>query len=159
MKRKENIQGMGPKNPRKENSQGKGPKNPRKENSQGMGPKNPRKENSQGSGPQNRGEEKTVRVGTLAVEVEKMKSELFEAEKSLLADKESASKSTGSCVTQASEWEERHRHRAKSRGTTRSTAGHEELHGEHGDQSIERVKRERKSSGMRGRERRSPRRV
>jgi len=70
-----------------------------------------------------------------------MKSELFEVEKSLLADKELASKSTGSCATQASEWEERQKHRAKSRGTTRSTVGHEELHRRHGDQSIESEKR------------------
>ena len=49
-KRKENSQGMGPKNPRT-NSQGMGPKNPRT-NSQGMGPKNPRT-NSQGMGPKN----------------------------------------------------------------------------------------------------------
>ena len=34
-----------------------------------------------------------------------MKSELFEAEKSLLADKELAAKWSGSCATQASEWE------------------------------------------------------
>ena len=43
----------------------------------------------------------------------KMKSELFEAEKSLLADKELASKLTGSGATQASEWEERQRLRAE----------------------------------------------
>ena len=71
-----------------------------------------------------------------------MKSELFEVEKSLLADKELASKSTRSCATQASEREERKRHRAKSRGSTRSTAGNEELHRRHGDQSIESEKRE-----------------
>ena len=65
-------------------------------------------------------------MGTLAVEVEKTRSELFEAEKSLLADKELASKSSGSCATHASEWEERQKHRAKSRGT-RSAAGHEEI--------------------------------
>ena len=56
--------------------------------------------------PRTRGEDKTARVGTLAVEVEKMKSELFEAEMSLLADKELAFKLIGSCATQASEWEE-----------------------------------------------------
>ena len=82
-------------------------------------------------------------MGTLAVEIEKTKSELFEEEKSLLADKELASKSTGSCATPASESEERQRDRAKSRGTTRRTAGHEELHRRHGDQSIESEKRER----------------
>merc|ERR1712136_154153 len=58
-------------------------------------------------------EEKTVRVGTMAVEVEKMKAELSEAERTLLADKELASKLTGSCATQASEWEERQRLRAE----------------------------------------------
>ena len=51
-----------------------------------------------------------------------MKSELFEAEKSVLADKELASESSGTCATQASEWEERQKHKAKSRGTTRSNA-------------------------------------
>ena len=58
-------------------------------------------------------EEKTVRLGTLAVEVEKMKSELSESEKTLLADQELVSKLTGSCSTQASEWEERQRLRAE----------------------------------------------
>merc|ERR1712012_90889 len=58
-------------------------------------------------------EQKTARVGTLAVEVEKMKSELSEAEKTLLADQELASKLTGSCAAQASEWEERQRLRAE----------------------------------------------
>ena len=66
-----------------------------------------------GSLPRNQQEENTVRVGTLAVEVEKMKSELFEAEKSLLQDKELASKLSGSCATQASEWEERQKLQAK----------------------------------------------
>ena len=57
-------------------------------------------------------EEKTVRVGTLAVEVEKMKSVLSVSEKTLLADQEMASK-LEHCSTQASEWEERQRLRAK----------------------------------------------
>ena len=48
-------------------------------------------------------EEKTVRHGSLAVEVEKMKSQLSEAQRTLSADKELASKLDGSCATQASE--------------------------------------------------------
>ena len=58
-------------------------------------------------------EEKTVRQGTLAVEVEKMKSELSEAERTLLADEQLASKLAGNCTTQASEWEVRQRMRAE----------------------------------------------
>ena len=42
-----------------------------------------------GSLPRSQQEGKTARVGTLAVEVEKLKSELFEAEKSLSQDKKS----------------------------------------------------------------------
>ena len=67
-------------------------------------------------------EEKTVRVGTLAVEVEKMKSELSEAEKSLLQDKELASKLSGSCATQASEWEKSTETGVARRGTERTSA-------------------------------------
>ena len=48
-------------------------------------------------------EEKTVRLGTLAVEVKKMRAELCGQERSLLADKELASKSARSCTTHASE--------------------------------------------------------
>ena len=58
-----------------------------------------------GSLPRCQQEEETVPMTTLAVEVEKMKSELFEAEKSLLQDKELASKLSGSCATQARQWE------------------------------------------------------
>ena len=47
-------------------------------------------------------EEKTVRLGTLAVEVKKMRAELCGQERSLLADKELASKSARSCTTHAS---------------------------------------------------------
>ena len=57
-------------------------------------------------------EEKTMRQGTLSVEVQKMKSELSETERTLFADKEMASKLAGNCSTQASEWEERQRMRA-----------------------------------------------
>ena len=57
-------------------------------------------------------EEKTMLQGTLSVKVEKMKSELFEAERTLFADKEMASKLADNCSTQASEWEERQRMRA-----------------------------------------------
>ena len=56
--------------------------------------------------------EKTVRVGTLAVEVVTMKSVLSVSEKTLLADQEMASK-LKNCSTQAYEWEERQRLRAK----------------------------------------------
>ena len=52
-----------------------------------------------GSLPRNQQEEQTARVGTLVVEVEKMKSELFEAEKSLPQHEELASKWSGSCAT------------------------------------------------------------
>ena len=54
-------------------------------------------------------EEKTVRQGSLAVEVEKPKFQLCEAKSTLLADKELVSKLDGSCAAQASEWEERQR--------------------------------------------------
>ena len=54
-------------------------------------------------------EEKTVRQGSLAVEVEKPKFQLSEAKSTLLAGKELASKLDGSCAAQASEWEERQR--------------------------------------------------
>ena len=43
----------------------------------------------------------------------RQRSELSEAEKTLLADKDLASKLAGSCTTQASEWEERQRLRAE----------------------------------------------
>ena len=48
-----------------------------------------------------------------------MKSELFEAEKSLLTDKKLASKLTGSCATQASEWEEHQKLQAKKSAQAR----------------------------------------
>ena len=54
-------------------------------------------------------EEKTVRQGSLAVEVEKPKFELSEAKNTLLVGEELASKLEGSCGAQVSEWEERQR--------------------------------------------------
>ena len=51
-------------------------------------------------------EEKTVRAETMAVEVEKMRSEFFEAEMPLLADRVSAFKLNGSCVALSPQWEE-----------------------------------------------------
>ena len=58
-------------------------------------------------------EEKTMLQETLSVKIEKMKSELFVAARTLFADKEMASKLTENCSTQASEWEERQRLRAE----------------------------------------------
>ena len=66
-------------------------------------------------------EEKTVRQKSMAVDVREMKSERTEAESTLLADGELASKLHGSCAVQALVWEERQRLRAEgllaSRGT------------------------------------------
>ena len=67
-------------------------------------------------------EEKTVRVEALAVEVEKMKSEHFEAEQRLLQDKELASKWSGSCATHASEREKPTETAVARRGTERTSA-------------------------------------
>ena len=74
-------------------------------------------------------------MGTLAVEVVKMKSELFEAEKSLLQDKELASKLTGSCAIQAPRvGEVPQRTRVARRGTEKMSATvatmatHEQVH-------------------------------
>ena len=75
-----------------------------------------------GSLPRDQQEEKTFRVGTLAVGVEKMKSELFEAEKSLLQDKGLASKSSGSCATHARQWENPTETTVARRGTERASA-------------------------------------
>ena len=66
-------------------------------------------------------EEKTVRQKSLAADVREMKSERTEAESTLLADGELASKLDGSFAVQAFVWEERQKLRAEgllaSRGT------------------------------------------
>ena len=58
----------------------------------------------------------------MVVEVEKVKSELFEAEKSLLQDRELASKLSGSCATQAPDWEKSTETAVARRGTERTSA-------------------------------------
>ena len=65
--------------------------------------------------------EKTGRQGNLSDEVEKLKSQLYDGESTLPADKEPASNLDGSCAARAPEWEERRRFRAEELVTIHDT--------------------------------------
>jgi len=58
-------------------------------------------------------EKHQVQMGNLGVEVEKMKGDLSEAQKTLQADQDLAAKLSSSCSVQGSEWEERQKVRAE----------------------------------------------
>ena len=86
--------GNGTQEPKKTKQPGSGTQEPKKKTDREWDPRT-HEQTARDRDPRTRGEEKTAQVGTLAVEVDKTKSELFEAEKSMLADKELASKSSG----------------------------------------------------------------
>ena len=58
-------------------------------------------------------ETKLTRQVNLAVEVESLKNDVADTQRSLAADQELAAKLAGSCGSQSSEWEERRKSRAE----------------------------------------------
>ena len=56
---------------------------------------------------------KLTRQGNLAVEVESLKNDVADTQRSLAADQELAAKLAGSCGNQSSEWEERQKSRTE----------------------------------------------
>ena len=58
-------------------------------------------------------ETKLTQQGNLAVEVESLKNDVADTQRSLAADQELAAKLAGSCGSQSSEWEERRKSRAE----------------------------------------------
>merc|ERR1712136_258421 len=58
-------------------------------------------------------ETKLTRQGNLAVEVESLKNDVADTQRSLAADQELAAKLAESCSSQSSEWEERQKSRAE----------------------------------------------